>query len=80
MTPIKGLENHLSGENAAPRAAPPHVKAPPLISSNPVAAAGYYLLLGYMFLAFSRVLDVLLPGARIPVFFCVGMFVETLLS
>jgi O-antigen ligase len=41
---------------------------------------GNYLLMGYVFLAFSRVLDVFLPGFRLPLVFYVSMFLATLLA
>src|SRR5215469_11067811 len=79
MTMTKGLENHSLGENAAPAPASSSRKGSP-VASNPLLTFGYFLLMAYVFLAFSRVLDVLVPGLRLPIFLYIAMFLATLLS
>ena len=49
-------------------------------SHNPSLSFGNYLLMGYVFLAFSRVIDNFLPGYRLALVFYVGMFLATLLA
>jgi O-antigen ligase len=77
---IKRLDNRSLVENAPSEPAATSWKSPSTAASNPVLTAGYLLLLGYVFLAFSRVLDVLLPGLRLPLFLYISMFLATLLS
>ena len=76
----KGLKDQSLGENSTPAPAAPSSMGPSPVSSNPILAGGYLLLMGYVFLSFSRVLDVLLPGFRLPVVIYVSMFLATLLS
>jgi O-antigen ligase len=74
------FERHLSGNNSAPAPVAPSLNGYSPVSNNPFLTAGYYLLVGYVFLAFSRVLDILLPGLRLPIVLYVTMSVMTFLS
>jgi O-antigen ligase len=74
----KGLENSSPGEKSTP--VPPSRGGSSPVSSNPILTVGYFLLIAYVFLAFSRVLDILVPGFRLPLAIYVSMSVATLLS
>ena len=80
MPLIKGLENRPLSKNSAPGPSVPLSRGLSPVSSSPILAAAYFLLLGYVFLAFSRILDNALPGLRLPLVLYVSMFLATLFS
>jgi O-antigen ligase len=73
-------EQRSLGKSFAPARVSPLLQGYPPVSNNPFLAAGNYLQMGYLFLSFSRVLDILQPGIRLPLMFYVGMFLASVMS
>lgn len=67
------------GKNAGlAQEAPPRQDIPAV--SNPFQTVGIYLLIAYVFLFFSRILDILIPGLRLPLIVYVCMFLATVFA